>query len=328
MSNQNWLTRIQNDPMLIDMVIPGSHDAGVYGTSLSTRKAPEAWARCQGSNIYNQAMCGSRMFDCRVFLKKDSATKSLVPTMGHFGREKKKHAGGVGSLGAYGGTLITAVNDAIAFVRTYPSEFLILRFSHTYCPGEVGIALGDLMQKQGTLNYIYTDQDNIALCPLSQLRGKVIMVFASEFHTNFSADDGYLPFYKYSNGINVPFGLCTCGIYKGSAKMTTVHKSAATAATDHKAHPRNHLHFVYWQQTMTAGAGDIHKSTVASNSRTLIGKKEKDYTGGAHANLGAYVDEIKANMNSGSWDLPNVISHDFVTDQTCKAIFELNPNYV
>ena len=79
---------------------------------------------------------------------------------------------------------------------------------------------------------------------------------------------------------------------------------------------------------MTGGAGDIHKSTVASNSRTLIGKKEKDYTGGAHANLGAYVDEIKANMNSGSWDLPNVISHDFVTDQTCKAIFELNPNYV
>ena len=39
MSNANWMSKINDNPKLVDMVLPGSHDAGVYGDSLSTRGA-------------------------------------------------------------------------------------------------------------------------------------------------------------------------------------------------------------------------------------------------------------------------------------------------
>jgi len=66
-SNERWLGKIQGDPRLRELVLPGSHDAGVYAESVFTVNSPKSWARCQGSNIYNQAIHGSRMFDCRVF---------------------------------------------------------------------------------------------------------------------------------------------------------------------------------------------------------------------------------------------------------------------
>ena len=58
--------------------------------------------------------------------------------MGHFGIEKGKlpHDGSTGMMGGHGGSLATAVKDAVAFVKTYPSEFIILRFSHTYVLGK------------------------------------------------------------------------------------------------------------------------------------------------------------------------------------------------
>lgn len=324
MSNENWMQRIPANRQLCDMVIPGSHDAGVYGINLTTQKAPAQWARCQGSPIYGQALYGSRMFDCRVFLKRN-AKKELIPTMGHFGREKKVHKGGVGTLGAYGGTLFTAVDDAVNYVRNFPSEFLILRFSHTYCEGEVGAALVDFVNDPVRRPHIYTEGHNIALCTRGMLAGKVIMVFASEFHTNFSPEDGYLPFHKHADGTQYFTGLCTCGKYAGmTSNMSTVHDVAVKAADKHSNHDRDHLHFVYWQQTMTLGMGNIEKATKKPKKSKVIGVGDRDYTGGAHANLGTYCEEIRDKVNSGNWKLPNVISHDFVTADTCKEVIDLN----
>lgn len=321
MSNQNWLRDIPGNRRLYNIVIPGSHDAGVYGVSISTRSSPASWARCQGSNIYNQAMSGSRMFDCRVFLKKEHGV--LTPTMGHFFREKWGSGGETGRGGAYGGTFITCVRDAIAYVKTYPSEFLILRFSHTYCPQEVGGALNALLAEGDNRNYVSRYGGNIAQRRLHNLRGKVIMIFASEFHTNFNHRTGYLPFYKYADGTQTTQGLCTCGIYKGTDKMKTVHATAVRAFDEHKNHAQgipDHLHFVYWQQTVKGG--NIKKKTLGSN-KTKKGVI-KSYSGGAHDNLHPFINEIFNKVEDGDWLRPNVISHDFVTEQSCSQIIALN----
>jgi hypothetical protein len=323
------MSRIQGNPLLIDMVLPGSHDAGVYGQSLTSAGAPRRYTRCQGSNIYNQALHGSRVFDCRVFLQrvKQDGRKTLQPAMGHFGLEKFKWpvvGESTGGLGGYGGSLITAVKDAIAFVKTYDSEFLILRFSHTYCPDEVGTALAELMQVPGNGKYIFTQSSNIALCNLSALKGKVIMVFASEFHTNFKITDGYLPFYKHEAGQPAPVGLTCCGIYKGTKSMGKVTTAAATAADAHSNHPRDHLHWVYWQQTMTTKIPLFGKEVVTGLGN--VEEKTKG-AGGAHAKLDDFLNDVKKQMGANKWRLPNVIGHDFVTAETCKKIFELNPHY-
>lgn len=315
MSNANWMSKIQHDPRLINMVLPGSHDAGVYGDSLNAIKCPKRYARTQGSDIYNQAFSGSRVFDVRVFLKKikgASGKTVLVPTMGHFAAEKMKGIGkkkSTGSFGAYGGSFFTAVQDAVAFVKTYPSEFLILRISHTYCPDNVGAVLNQFMQAGDNANHVYNKDRNIAQCRLSELRGKVVMVFASEFHKNFSPKDGFLPLYKFGAGGRYTQGLCFCGTYKSKKNMADVLKTAQGAANEHNGHSKDHLHWVYWQQT----GGNISSNTAGSS--------------GAHAKLSDFVNEIKARMDKNEWSLPNVIGHDFVNDQTCRQIFELNPYY-
>ena len=329
MSNANWMSRIQGNPKLVDMVLPGSHDAGVYGDSLSTRGATKGQTRCQGSNIYNQALAGSRVFDCRVFLKKvkqDDGKKAVVPTMGHFGIEKGKlpHDGSTGMMGGHGGSLVTAVKDAIAFVKTYPSEFIILRFSHTHCPGEVGAALSELMQNPAHSKYVFNQALNIARCRLGVLRGKVVMTFASEFHKNFRIADGFLPFYRHGGRSSDQSGLTCCGIYKGTSDMAKVARAADEGAAEHKSHELDHLHWVYWQQTMTSTVPLFKKEIV-----TGLGNIQRATTGsgGAHEKLGDLISDIRKKRASGQWRTPNVIGHDFVTAATCKQIFELNVGY-
>ncbi|HEY0943359.1 MAG TPA: hypothetical protein VGE08_24955 [Steroidobacter sp.] len=315
MSNVKWMSKIQHNPPLIHMVLPASHDAGVYGDSLTRVASPKRFARTQGSNIYNQAMSGSRVFDVRVFLKriKDESGKSVVvPTMGHFAAEKfkwPKIGKSTGAFGAYGGSFMTAVKDAVAFVKTYQSEFLILRISHTYCPEHVRAALNEFMATGDNAKYIFTRSTNIATCNLDLLRGKVIMVFASEFHQGFSPKDGYLPMYKYQSGGTIDSGLCFCGTYKSKKDMKDVLKVAQKAADEHNSHVKDHLHWVYWQQT----GGNVSGNT-----------KAKD---GAHAKLGDFIKEIRTKIDRDSWTLPNVIGHDFVNELTCKQIIELNPYY-
>jgi hypothetical protein len=327
MSNERWLSRIQGDPRLFDIVIPGSHDAGVYGDSLDTAYSPKSWARCQGSNIYNQAKAGSRMFDCRVFLRRKHG--QLTPTMGHFfgpAEKVENRRGETGSLGAYGGTLVTCVMDALAFVKTYTTEFLILRFSHTYCPAEVIAAITQIRNAGNNAAYICTDGRALAKRRLADLRGKVIMVFADEFRADFDPNVGVLPFSKFAAGTATTSGLCTCGLYKGSSDIGVVHANAEQSFVAHAAHAGarpDHLHFVYWQQTLSGG--NIKSKTTEAKDKTLIGREEKQWTGGAHANLGDFAFEIWQKYNAGTWRLPNVISHDFVTEQTCNPIIALNP---
>ena len=190
-------------------------------------------------------------------------------------------------------------------------------------------ALTQIRNTGNNAQYICTDSRALAKRRLADLRGKVIMVFANEFATDFDHRVGVLPFTKYASGVATTSGLCTCGIYQGSSDMGKVHGNAAESFrvhAGHAGHRPDHLHFVYWQQTLSGG--NIKAATTAAKDRTLFGREEKAWTGGAHANLGDFAAEIRQNIPAGTWRLPNVISHDFVTEQTCNPIIALNPNLV
>src|SRR5690606_34808791 len=141
-------------------------------------------------------------------------------------------------------------------------------------------------------SYVYNKKTNVATCTLDELRGKVVMVFATEFHHGFSPKDGYLPMYKYEASSPTVSGLCFCGTYKSKKDMKDVLKVAQKAADDHKGHRKDHLHWVYWQQT----GGNVSSNT-----------KSKD---GAHAKLGDFIKEIKSKIDKDNWTLPNVIGHE------------------
>jgi hypothetical protein len=90
----DWMSHLKPDRKLSELCLPGSHDAGVYKDKDAGVK-PGSSTRCQYSNIWQQALHGSRVFDIRCFLRKTGVfNKTKTPTMGHFFKEGKDGSGG------------------------------------------------------------------------------------------------------------------------------------------------------------------------------------------------------------------------------------------
>ncbi len=337
-----WMRDLPDDKWLRQIVMPGSHDAGVYGTAQvilrTTSLVKREYTVCQHSDFSKQATAGSRFFDCRVFFRKlpqaeragkqlygkaGQATQKYENTLGHFAREKVKGAAQP-KMGGFGGTLAVIVRDALEFVLAHPTEFIILRFSHTYHPTECVHEIKDIIADQRYANAVFKEQGNLATRRIGDLRGKVIMVFDEQFNHHITPTEGILRFKKYSDGLTNISGLATCGTFSSSLKMSKVHEGAIGAVNKHLAHPPDpgHLHFVYWQQTGgIIGEKDVFKTTVAAR------EPGKQWSGGAHANLADFAAELKRIYDNNGHRMPaNVVSHDFVTAQTCERIIRLNPD--
>jgi hypothetical protein len=334
MGTTNWMKQLSDKLWLRQIVMPGSHDAGVYGTAQVIVRAkpfvnPE-YTICQHSDFSRQAMAGSRFFDCRVFLReipkneRSSPQEKYENRLGHFAKEKTKGTK-LPTLGGYGGTLAAVLGQAIDFVISNNSEFIILRFSHTYHPDACVKQIKEIINaKPEYKGAIYKNTGNLAIKPISELRGKVILVFDEKFNHHITPMEGIHRFKKYSDGVSHIDGLSTCGTFSSSLKMSEVHKGASSAVDKHLNHPADpgHLHFVYWQQTAgLLGEKDVYKTTSAPK------KDGKAWSGGAHANLSDFMTELDtAKKKMGKMPV-NVISHDFVTAETCEKIIRLNADY-
>jgi hypothetical protein len=317
----DWMSHLKFDRKLSELCLPGSHDAGVYKDKDAGVK-PGSSTRCQYSNIWQQAMHGSRVFDIRCFLRKTGVfNKTKTPTMGHFFKEGKD-----GSGGDYGGTLISALEDAALFLSTHSTEFLIFRIGHTKCTGDVAEPLQQFRDKvdQKTQKMPYKSlvhrgaTGNLANLQVHQLRGKLLLVFDKEFNSpNFSTDEGYYPYSKYPSIAQT--GLTFCGSYSGSVGASLAPKNkdkgnwsaegsvgiANAACQEHQNHGGgNHLLWVYWQET----GGNIKINTTVKQD-------------GMHARLDKFLSEVRDPKNNY---MPNVIGHDFVNEATCRKIVKMN----
>lgn len=321
-----WMKGLDDKKTLAQLCLPGSHDAGVYRDK-QNGITPGGSTCCQDSDIFKQARVGARVFDIRCFLRTTGViNKDKTVTMGHFFKEGKD-----GYLGEYGGTLISALEDAGSFLRSHRSEFLIFRIGHTKCTGNVADALKEFRnvtdpntfkQKYATLIHRgYTG--NLADLTVSQLRGKLLLVFDKEFQSqNFSTDEGFYPYYKFPTASQT--GLTFCGKYKGALGTKLALKSenkgnwspegAVTLAhagiDDHKKHGGpNHLLWIYWQET----GGNVAQNTAAPQ--------------GMRDRLDKFVSDIRqSRIQDPTNVIPNVIGHDFVNEDTCRKIAKLNPD--
>jgi hypothetical protein len=89
-----------------------------------------------------------------------------------------------GYLGEYGGTLISALEDASMFLTSNQTEFLIFRIGHTKCTGNVSEALEEFREAKGQ-KVIHTGATgNLADLEVRELRGKLLLVFDKEFNSN------------------------------------------------------------------------------------------------------------------------------------------------
>jgi len=368
---KDWMSKIDGGVRVSGMVLPGSHDAGVAKTNYELNLGiKREWAVCQHGDLYEQALSGSRFFDCRVFYQAQSPeldrlhfgrslqkkiNKGRFPTsadmdayvdkqteigitinnlrFGHFSGERKddsKH-GGVG--GAYGGVLKAAIKQAVLYVHDHSNEFIILRFSHSGWPEKLVQVMKYWYEKneitKNWQNYIYRASRNIATEFLGNLRGKVVMIFDG-LHTSLDPAMGLHRFSKFEDtGSAADLGLTTCGTYAASSKVKVVVEEAKKAAQTHfRGHGFDHLHFVYYQQTMMLAS--IEEAGNERNTKGFLGGKKELYTGGARTNLPPFLAELKmmaAEYRTDVSRFANVISHDFVDATTCRQIVELNKDF-
>ncbi len=100
--SKTWMSYIKGDTRVVDLVIPGSHDAATEDM---------IWmARTQDKTIYDQLLCGTRYFDLRV--SKEDGKLVICHSI-------------------INGKELSGVLDEFAkFLNEYPSEGLILDFQH------------------------------------------------------------------------------------------------------------------------------------------------------------------------------------------------------
>jgi hypothetical protein len=343
------MSNITDNTLLKDIVMPGSHDAGVWASPTQTNVRvtnalmPVSSIAAQLGDIKEQAEAGSRWFDIRMYKTPTRWApweKSMRPKPldGHKMKLRAAHvpafqegmiSKGVlqsPGLGGYGASIEQILDQAISFV-TKPdtrSEFVVIRFSH--CPEpkkvlkEIKYYLDDVakLNRGNILQHLTPNiTPKLGNTPISALRSKVALIFDEKFHKYAAVNDYSNWLFLYSKNIASASDVCCCGTYADSPDTLTVKNATVAAATNHLTHANDgHLCFAYWQLTQRSivkqmtGGGNIKANTEAA--------------GGTHASTGGLMTDLLA-LNNPTHRMPaNVISHDFVNVQTSQHIVKAN----
>lgn len=144
---KEWMDYIDDDVLIRNIVMPGSHDAASYGMM--------SYAETQSSTIYEQLIMGVRYFDLRVRLVQ--------------GRLVIHH--GL----ANGDSLLNVFKDIKKYVKEYPSQFFILDIRYE---GDIALEISELIKEN-------LDIENDAL-PASTRVGNLTMGSARETATKYA----------------------------------------------------------------------------------------------------------------------------------------------
>ncbi|MDR6940799.1 phosphatidylinositol-specific phospholipase C domain-containing protein [Mucilaginibacter pocheonensis] len=157
---------------LKDIVIPGSHDAGMSALNGTGGTQGSSINPCntltQTQNIGKQLNAGIRMFDLRVGLfhnaiyTKHSSSDCMADAVG----------------GGYGERFKDILDSVKTFLDRHKKEFIILTFSH-FCPTEASAGhVADTIIRVLGKEHIYNNQSkSIDQIKLNDLAGKVIVTF-------------------------------------------------------------------------------------------------------------------------------------------------------
>lgn len=346
MPNPAWMAAIPNNNIrLREIVMPGSHDAGVSDVHHANKNMGFFVGAngyiCQAHDIAGQLDAGARFFDIRFDMKNG------VPTTVH-------ETAGSGGWGESAASVFAAIN---AHLLANNQEFVIVRVSHT--DARTGAAVYAAQGLHLHLNRMYTSgvQNNLANFPIRAFRGRAIVAYASDAMANPNPVIGQIRFGKASNANRG--GIVTCGEYPNSNNMELIRYKSVKRINEHRtfncndhavAPHRNHLFQLYWQMT----GGNIRENTLrgvdalhpippfpgpmpAFNAHNgthynLTYLIRAILSGGAagtavnHAHFGR-ADGRQVipppDINRCQW-VPNIINMDFINDAVCSRIITFN----
>lgn len=190
----NWMKSIPSDRTINSLVIPATHDTGMYMTKHCTLFVFPEWTQTQALSIFDQLMVGTRYFDIRV----DYDHNELVT----YHRTD--------SSGCNGDSLKNILDAATQFLSLHPSEVIIIKFSHTR--DDWGHNQSDITKKVINLlettyhAYLYVsdfDKINLSSLQLAQTRGKIIAVFDKEYQSFINPHLGIFNYQDYNHSGNL-----------------------------------------------------------------------------------------------------------------------------
>ncbi len=290
------------DIKLIDIVLPGAHDAGMYELNNCTFGANACNTQTQSLNFYQQLMQGVRIFDVRP-----SVANNKIYT---------EHSTGCGGFGCKGGLLENIYSDINRFLDTH-AELVILELSH-FCgtsPSDTALIsmsnrlLGDKIYKESASSVI-----PIIKTPLKEIignsgKGKVILIYEG------IANDS----------LNKSLGLFSSAIKPNEGRWTNSHSLASLLQGQINEYSNfsndgNKLFQFSWQITQD----ETQAITCAINPDASSIQKTAD---SANLALPATLNSLIANQQIKKGRIPNIIYFDFsgsALSRECIRISKLN----
>jgi len=322
-----WMFRnIDDGSRLSDIVIPGSHDAGMwchYSKAGTLKQPPSASVVTQDLSINHQLRAGYRMFDLRIYTGPGGALHC-----GHFPELFKRRGKTDPVLGGFGASLEGVLQQVQVFMSSVGTrETVILKFSH--------IKTGNRREVVRTVartldQYLYNPHrqpDTIGNIPLGRLRGKVLAVYESKFQDalrtlplnrrkaivcrNEKGKSGW----NRITSLQKARVLILRGEYSNKRQHKDVSKKQFANAKNWwikcqgKPECRGELMQIYWTSTFNPlGGSPLWKSNIRTNTTPLWERRGR-----------ADLEDLIGNYR------PNIVITDFASEN--KARFILNCAY-
>jgi hypothetical protein len=152
----------------------------------------------------------------------------------------------------------------------------------------------------------------------------ILRKFSDEKFHKHTSDNNYSDWmFTYSKDRASACHAVCCGEFADSPDVAVVKNAAVTAATDHLTHAVDgHLCFVYWQLTARLKKQLAGEGSIKTNTTGPTGTHQA--TDNLMTDLNALLPAPSRRSVGNRFVATNVISHDFVTPDTCQQIVKYN----
>ena len=339
MARNDWMSALPDGRNLHQIVMPGSHDCGMYACAKGTKPASVPSAITQFGTIREQLDLGTRFFDLRVYRQK--GTDSDEVRVGHFmNKESIKGLGGlVSQAGEFGPRFYTVLGDMLDFLDANQSEFIIVKLAFSDDVKEAATTMIRGHRIFGRLAEIGVR--NIAGMLLKEVRGKAIFAFDKPMGGDLYKKK-FLLANKKTPGLDshlIDLQKLPRGVVYLNGDAPTMNNLMGVLKKQNEGRVKNANksyapHFEMYYLTITAGAGDLITGNMSVEANT---KREFHLLSTVRAQPDALrsVNEAWTNAAveytnrgisqvSGS-RIVNIFQYDFVNGEVNDVIIARNP---
>ena len=297
-----WMSKISDALRLDQIVMPGSHDAGMSETHHCdvAAKIGKEYVVTQGKSVGAQLLDGSRYFDIRVDYDHDElVTYHRTSSVG---------------IGCNGQSLKNVLDETVAFLNAHKTETAIIKISHIRSDrGErenIKSKINALLTASyRSTMYSSTNADiNLARVALGEVRGKMIVVL--DYPEHIDPSNGR---FRYKDGFHGDIctaqtntNLTVCDSYSNTASYDEMKNDQLSKWEKSAGLDSGHLFLLSWTLT-------VNKPVVEPSIKTLAEE--------ANSKLPGVLYEQIVKLGKAK---PNVVYIDFVDSPTAQSIIQYN----